>query len=102
MLVVSGGKMSHPVRLILLGFFMVLGGGIVLPYLMLPGVGVIPLTRIDATLAWIIPFGSYAVSVAGLFLGLLGSAYFLRKRRHPRPPSLRKDHSDPLSDSRLR
>lgn len=75
--------MTRPVWMILIGFFMVLVGGIVLPYLMLPQVEVIPLDKLNITLAFLIPIVSYGMSVAGLFMGIIGSAMYVRIKRPP-------------------
>jgi hypothetical protein len=68
--------------MILLGFLMLLLGGVVLPFLMV--IKVISVTSINETLAWILIFGSYAMSVAGLFLGVIGFAMYARLRRPPK------------------
>jgi hypothetical protein len=73
---------AHPVRMILIGFFMLLVGGVILPFLMV--VRVITITAINETLAWILIFGSYAMSVAGLFLGVIGFAMYARTKRPPK------------------
>jgi hypothetical protein len=91
--------MTRPVWTILLGFVMVLVGGIVLPYLMLPGVDVIPLERITGALAFLIPILSYGMSVAGLFLGIIGTAMYVRIKRPPQRPSDSKKRSGPFSNS---
>jgi hypothetical protein len=91
--------MTRPVWMILLGFVMVLVGGIVLPYLMLPGVDVIPLERINGAPAFLIPILSYGMSVAGLFLGIIGTAMYVRIKRPPHPPSDPKNPSGPFSNS---
>jgi hypothetical protein len=57
--------------LILIGFAMVLLGAI-LPFLMVMQI---------LTSTIFLNFFSYALSVAGLFLGIVGSAYFVRYRR---------------------
>ncbi len=74
--------MAHPRRMIVIGFLMVLVGGVIIPYLMT--IRVINVTAINETLAWILIFGSYAVSVAGLFLGVIGFASYARSRRPPK------------------
>ncbi len=91
--------MTGPARTILLGFVMVLIGGIVLPYLMLPGVDVIPLERINGAWAFVIPVLSYGISVAGLFLGIIGTAMYVRIKRPPQRPSDPKKPSGPFSNS---
>ncbi|HTX92646.1 MAG TPA: hypothetical protein VMC09_15655 [Anaerolineales bacterium] len=73
--------MTRPIWMILIGFVMVLVGGIVLPLLMVSKI--IPLTLINDTLAWFLIFFSYGISVAGLFLGVIGSAMYVRQRRPP-------------------
>jgi hypothetical protein len=91
--------MNRPVWMILIGFVMVLLGGIVMPFLMLPGVGVFPLDRVHGALAWILPFSSYSVSVAGLFLGLIGSATYVRMRKPPHSSTRHEERSNPYSHS---
>lgn len=59
---------SRPLTLILIGFVLVLLGA-VLPFLIV--LGLLPST-------WLLNFGSFAVSVAGLFLGVIGSAMYVR------------------------
>jgi hypothetical protein len=68
--------------MIVTGFFMLLIGGIILPFLMV--IKVISITTINGTLAWILIFGSYAMSVAGLFLGVIGFAMYARSKRPPK------------------
>lgn len=73
--------------LILLGFVMVLLGAI-LPFLMVMHI---------LTSTIFLNFFSYTVSVAGLFLGLIGSAYFVRYHRSKNrdfqpPPESPPDH----------
>jgi hypothetical protein len=91
--------MTRPVWMILLGFVMVLVGGIVLPYLMLPEVDVIPLENINGAVAFVIPLLSYGMSVAGLFLGIVGAAMYVRVKRPPNRPSDPKKPSGPFSNS---
>ena len=74
--------MAHPVRMIIFGFFMVLVGGVVMPFLMV--LKVISVTTINQALAWFLIFGSYALSVAGLFLGVIGFSMYARSRRPPK------------------
>ena len=88
--------MTRPVWMILIGFVMILVGGIVMPYLMLPGVAIIPLDRINVALSFIIPIASYGVSVAGLFLGVIGTAMYLRIKKPPQHPSDPKKPSGPF------
>ena len=73
--------MSRSLRFILIGLAMVLVGGVVLPFLMV--IRVIRVTEINETLAWILIFGSYGMSVAGLFLGVIGVAMDARTKRPP-------------------
>ncbi len=73
--------MSRSLRFILLGLAMVLVGGVVLPFLMV--IRVIRVTEINEALAWILIFGSYGMSVAGLFLGVIGVAMYARIKRPP-------------------
>ena len=91
--------MTRPVWMILIGFVMVLVGGIVMPYLMLPGVGIIPLDRINATIALVLINLSYGLSVAGLFLGIIGAAMYVQIKRPPQHPSIPKKPSDPFSNT---
>ena len=91
--------MTRPVWMILLGFVMVLVGGIVMPYLMLPVVGIIPLDKLNVTLAFAIPIVSYGVSVAGLFLGIVGTAMYVRIKRPPQRPSGSEKRSGPFMRS---
>ncbi len=71
--------MAHPLRLIIAGFLMALIGGVVMPFLMV--VKIVDVTRIKEAFAWILIFGSYAVSVAGLFMGIIGFASFARLKK---------------------
>ncbi len=73
--------MAHPRRMIVIGFLMVLVGGVILPYLMT--IRVINVTAINEALAWVLIFGSSAISVAGLFLGVIGFASYARSKRPP-------------------
>ena len=91
--------MTRPVWMILIGFVMVLVGGIVMPYLMLPGVGIIPLDRINATIALVLLILSYGLSVAGLFLGIIGAAMYVRIKRPPQHTSNSDKRSGPFSRS---
>jgi hypothetical protein len=91
--------MTRPVWMILIGFVMVLVGGIVLPYMMLPEVDVIPLEKINGVVAFVIPLLSYGMSVAGLFLGIVGAAMYVRVKRPPHRPSDPKKPSGPFSNS---
>ena len=91
--------MTRPVWMILLGFVMVCVGGIVLPYLMLPGVGVIRLDLMNVALGFILPLFSFGVSVAGLFLGMVGAVMYVRIKKPSQPPSNPKKTSGPSSHS---
>ena len=91
--------MTRPVWMIVIGFVMVLVGGIVMPYLMLSEVGVIPLERLPVAISVIIPVFSYGVSVAGLFLGIVGTAMYVRIKRPPEHPSHPEKRSGPYSNS---
>ncbi len=73
---------GHPLRMILIGLGMVLAGGVILPFLMV--IKIIPVMVINETLAWVLIFGSYAMSVAGLFLGIIGVAMYARLKRPPK------------------
>jgi hypothetical protein len=64
---------EHPVRLIVIGFFLVLAGA-VFPLLMVSQI-------LEST--FLLNFFSYAASVAGLFLGIIGGALYVRKGRKP-------------------
>jgi|WetSurMetagenome_2_1015567.scaffolds.fasta_scaffold308308_2 hypothetical protein len=74
--------MGHPVRLIVIGFFMTLIGGVVLPFLMV--LHILPVAEINQVLAWILIFGSYAMGIAGLFLGIIGAAMYVRTKQPPK------------------
>ena len=63
--------MEHPKRLIVVGFFLVLFGFIA-PFLIVLGV-------LESTFA--LNFISYAASVAGLFMGMIGAAMVARLNR---------------------
>ncbi len=63
--------MAHPIRLILLGFIFSLIGWL-LPILMV-------LRVIEPTFT--LSFLSYAASVSGLFLGIIGAAAYIRVHR---------------------
>jgi hypothetical protein len=60
-----------PIKIILIGFGLVVLG-VVLPFLMV-------LHVIEST--FFLNFFSYGASLAGLFLGLIGSASYVRQRR---------------------
>jgi len=67
---------DHPVRLIVIGFVLVLIGFLV-PLL----------TVVKVMESNFIPlFGSYTASVAGLFLGIIGGAMYVKKTRKPKKP----------------
>ncbi len=68
--------------MILIGLGMVLVGGVILPFLMV--IKIIPVMSINETLAWILIFVSYGMSVAGLFLGIIGVAMYARFKRPPK------------------
>ena len=91
--------MTRPVWIIVIGFVMVLMGGIVMPYLMLPEVEVIPLDKINGILAFAIPLFSNVVSATGLFLGIIGAAMYVRIKRPPQHPSHPKKPSGPFSQT---
>lgn len=61
----------HPRNIILIGFVLVLIGFVVPLAITL---GLIPST-------WFLNFSSFAASVSGLFLGLIGAALYSRKRK---------------------
>jgi uncharacterized membrane protein len=63
---------QQPLGLILGGFFLILGGGIVLPLLIV--IGIVPST-------FLLDFLGYAVSVAGLMMGVVGGAMVVRETR---------------------
>ena len=63
--------MSHPKRLIFIGFLLALFGFV--------GPFVIVLGLVESTFA--LNFISYAASVAGLFTGMMGAAMYTRSRR---------------------
>ncbi len=73
--------MEHPGRMILIGSVLLVVGGIILPFLMT--IRIINVTAINEVLAWILIFGSYSMSVVGLFLGVIGFTMYARKRRPP-------------------
>lgn len=63
--------MSHPVRLIVIGFVLSILGWI-LPLLMV-------LHILEST--FLLNFLAYAASVCGLFLGIIGAASYIRTHR---------------------
>ncbi len=74
-----------PVQMILIGFVLVVLG-VVLPFLMV-------LHIIEST--FFLNFFSYGASLAGIFLGLIGSASYVRERRRK---DLGPDHKMPFED----
>jgi hypothetical protein len=60
-----------PLGLIVIGFFMVLGG-VVLPFLMV--MGILPSS-------FFLNFFAYGISVTGLFLGVIGASLYVRGSR---------------------
>lgn len=60
-----------PLKIILIGFALVVLG-VVLPFLMV-------LHILEST--FFLNFLSYGASIAGLFLGLIGSAYYVRLKK---------------------
>jgi|APHig6443717497_1056834.scaffolds.fasta_scaffold390136_2 hypothetical protein len=64
---------EHPVRLILIGFVLVLAGA-VFPLLMVSKV-------LEST--FFLNIASYTASTAGLFLGIIGGAMYVKKTRKP-------------------
>jgi uncharacterized membrane protein len=67
-------KNERPILLILVGFFLVLAGW-VLPFLMV--MHIIPST-------FFLNFFAYAAGLAGLLMGMIGSAMYFRGRRKPK------------------
>jgi hypothetical protein len=67
-------KNERPIRLILVGFLLVLVGW-VLPFLMV-------LHVIKST--FFLNFFSYTVSLLGVILGLIGSASYVKSRKPPK------------------
>jgi hypothetical protein len=63
--------MNKPVRLILIGLLLVVLG-VVLPFLMV-------MHLVQST--YFLNFFSYTASLVGLFLGLIGSASYVRSKR---------------------
>jgi hypothetical protein len=61
----------HPLKIILIGFLLVLVG-VVIPFLMVLGI---------VQSSFPLGFFSFGASVAGLFLGLIGAAYYSRLDR---------------------
>lgn len=61
----------NPLRIILVGFFLVVFGAVV-PFLTV-------LNLIEASFFWL--FLSFVSSLAGLILGLIGAAYYTRLHR---------------------
>lgn len=58
-------------RILVIGFFMVLAG-VILPFLMV-------LKILEST--FFLNFFSYAISTLGLFLGIIGTALYVRENR---------------------
>jgi hypothetical protein len=73
-----GGKMfdNNPTRILVIGFFLVLFG-FVGPFLMV--LDILPKT-------YLLSFLSYGSSVAGLFLGLIGTASYVKIRKKEEDP----------------
>ena len=67
-------KNERPILLILVGFLLVLAGW-VLPFLMV--MHIIPST-------FFLNFFAYAAGLAGLLMGMIGSAMYFRGRRKPK------------------
>ena len=67
---------NNPTRILVIGFFLVLFG-FVGPFLM-----VLDILRPT----WFLSFLSYGSSIAGLFLGLIGSASYVKIRRKENDP----------------
>ena len=67
---------EKPVRLIVIGFVLVVLGFVV------------PLLMVNKTLesTFLLNMGSYAASTAGLFLGIIGGAMYVKKIRKPNKP----------------
>jgi hypothetical protein len=63
--------LGHPKFLILIGFFLVLAGA-VLPFLMV--------TRVLAS-TFLLNFTSFGATMAGLLLGMVGAATYVRVQR---------------------
>jgi hypothetical protein len=59
---------THPKKIIVIGFFLVLSGFVV-PFLMV-------LQIVKAS--FLLSFLSYGASIAGLFLGIIGAASYIR------------------------
>lgn len=64
-----------PLKIILIGFALVVLG-VVLPFLMV-------LHILEST--FFLNFFSYSASLVGLFLGLIGSAYYVRLNKKKKP-----------------
>lgn len=64
----------RPIVLIVVGVLMMLVGGVITPLLMV-------IDLIEPT--FLLTFGSYAVSVAGLYMGIIGVARYVQKQRKP-------------------
>lgn len=75
---------EHPRATILVGFLLVLGGGVIFPLLLV--IKVVPSTFFGDIL-------SYVLSVTGFFLGVIGSVFYVRLNRKKANPG---DDPDPL------
>jgi hypothetical protein len=62
----------RPILLIVVGVLMMLVGGVIIPLLMV-------IHLMEPT--FLLTFGSYAVSVAGLYMGVIGVARYVQKER---------------------
>lgn len=63
--------MNHPIRLLVIGFFLVVAGA-VLPFLIV--IGILPST-------FFLNFFAYGASITGIFLGVIGAASYARIQR---------------------
>lgn len=69
---------KRPLRMIVIGFVLVTAG-MVLPFLM--QLGIIDLTRMPGVTGFLLAFLTYGASVAGLFLGFIGAATYVKMQR---------------------
>jgi|GEM_PF-650409 hypothetical protein len=69
---------KKPIQMIVIGFVLVMIG-VILPFLM--QLGVIDLTRMPGITGFLLAFLTYAASVAGLFLGFIGGAMYVKIQR---------------------
>jgi len=69
---------KKPIQMIVIGFVLVMIG-VILPFLM--QLGVIDLTRMPGITGFLLAFLTYAGSVAGLFLGFIGGAMYVKIQR---------------------